>query len=350
MAATAKAVFSSSAEALPRIFTNSAVKESPSWEQHTIRLRFIPENAPGGRFVHAARNAWIAARRAHHHDALVLTDTHGLSNGLYGLVHHLREDRPTLLRTDPLLTLPHHPWAARAKIKYIQAALEPVDRIIVWAPAVIDRYVDHFGIPREKMVAQRFHHTLTGYDIGKVESKAYIFSGGDSMRDYATLIEAARGVKMRVVIATRTKPDPSLKIPDNVRVKAVSHAEFRRLMAGAYLIVFPLRMDNIRTSGQQSYLNAMALGKAVVVTDTLDAPYYIDHGKTGILTPSGNALALRAAINDLLDNPHKARALGAAAKDAVLPMDQEYTWSGVLRIAAETHAARLTGATSHRLG
>lgn len=341
MAATAKAISPKSVKALPRVFTNSAVKESPSWQYHTTRLRFIPEHAPGGRLVHAARNAWIAARHTSTNDILVLTDTHGLSGGLYGLVHPLREDRPTLVRTDPLLTLPRHDWLVPAKLKYVHAALAAVDRVIVWAPAVIDRYVSHFGIPREKMVAQRFHHTLTGYEIGKVERKAYIFSGGDSMRDYATLIEAAKGLKMRVVIATRVKLDPSIKIPDNVRVKVVSHGEFRALMAGAYLIVFPLRMDNIRTSGQQSYLNAMALGKAVVVTDTVDAPYYIEDGETGVLTPSGDPLALRTAINNLLDDPQKARAFGAAAKETVLPMDQEYTWSRVLEIAAETHAARL---------
>ncbi len=341
MAATAKAIRSkSNIKPLPRVFTNSPVKESPSWQHHTIRLRFMPEHVPGGRLVHAARNAWIAARHTCANNILVLTDTHGLSGGLYGLVHPLREDRPTLVRTDPLLTLPRHDWLVPAKVRYVQAALRSVDRIIVWAPAVIDRYVQHFGIPREKMVAQRYHHTLTGYEIGKVERKAYIFSSGDSMRDYATLIEAAKGLRMRVVIATRTKPDPSIKIPDNVRVKAVSHDEFRALMAGAYLIVFPLRTDNIRTSGRQSYLNAMALGKAVVVTDTMDAPFYIDDGKTGVLTPSGDPVALRAAINDLLDNPQKARALGTAAKEAALPMDQEFTWSGVLNIAADAHAER----------
>ncbi len=341
MAATAKAISSKSIKALPRVFTNSAVKESPSWQHHTTRLQFIPEHAPGGRLVQAVRNTWMAARHTCANDILILTDMHGLSGGLYGVVHGLRENRPTLVRTDPLLTLPRHDWLVPAKIKYVRAALDTVDRIIVWAPAVIDRYAQHFGIPREKMVAQRFHHTLTGYDIGKVERKAYIFSGGDSMRDYATLIEAARGLRMRVVIATRTKLDPSIKIPDNVRVKSVSHAEFRTLMAGAYLIVFPLRTDNIRTSGQQSYLNAMALGKAVVVTDTVDAPFYIENGKTGVLSPAGNAMALRAAMNDLLDNPQKVRALGAAAKETVLPMDQEFTWSGVLNIAAEAHAERM---------
>lgn len=341
MAATAKAISSKNVKPPSRVFTNSAVKESPSWQHRTIRLRFNPESTPAGRLVQAACNAWIAARHTCANDILVLTDTHGLSGGLYGLVHPLRDDRPTLLRTDPLLTLPRREWLAPLKIRYVQAALRAVDRIIVWAPAVIDRYARHFGIPPEKMVAQRFHHTLTGYEIGKVERKAYIFSGGDSMRDYATLIEAAKGLRMRVIIATRTKLDPSIRIPDNVRVKAVSHGEFRALMAGAYLIVFPLRTDNIRTSGQQSYLNAMALGKAVVVTDTMDAPFYIDHGKTGMLTPSGDPVALRAAINDLLDNPQKARALGMAAREAALPMDQEFTWSGVLRIAAETHAARL---------
>ena len=87
----------------------------------------------------------------------------------------------------------------------------------------------------------------------------------------------------------------------------------------------------------------MCFGKAVVVTDVMDAPFYIESGKTGVLVPSGNAQALRQAIVDLLDSPQTAQAMGAAAREAALPIDQEYTWSNVLALAFKAHQQRLAG-------
>lgn len=323
------------------VFTNDIILESPTWQKSTSPLPFLPEEGRGKREINAFRNALITARRASSSDIVVLTDSHNLTGSVYGLLHNLRLARPTLIRTDPLLQLPARRYLTQPKIRYLRAALKRVDRLIVWSPAVIDRYVEHFGLPREQMIAQPFHHTLSGYDVGLVKRGDYIFSGGDSMRDYATLIESVRGLKIPVVIATRLKLDRSIQIPDNVTVKAVSSSEFRELMAGAYFVVFPLRMDNIRTSGQQSYLNAMALGKAVIVTDTIDAPFYIDSDRTGVLTPPGDQRALREAIVKLMDQPEKARELGEAAKLKALPMDQEFTWSSILRIAIQTHEARI---------
>ena len=95
--------------------------------------------------------------------------------------------------------------------------------------------------------------------------------------------------------------------PAHVTIQPTSPAEFFALMASARIVVLPLQMDNLRTSGQQSYLNAMALGKAVIVADDKDAPYYIENHKTGIFTPAGDAAALRQAILYLLDNPEVVR-------------------------------------------
>jgi glycosyltransferase involved in cell wall biosynthesis len=248
-----------------------------------------------------------------------------------------RAGRPTLIRTDPIIARPRNP----IKLRYLQAALRPVDRLIVWSPAVIERYARCLGVPRKKMIAQRFHHTLGAYDVKRADRGDYIFSGGDSMRDYLTLMRAVKGLAVRVVVATRLKFPGDFEVPPNVTIKPVSAPEFRELMGKAYLVVFPLGMDNLRTSGQQSYLNAMAMGKAVIVTDTLDAPFYIEDNKTGILVPSGDAAALREALVNLLDRTDLVRDLGEAARTRALPMDQEFTWTNILRIAIQTHQERL---------
>lgn len=328
----------------PRIYTNQVIDQSPTWQRVATVLPFVDEGEGRSRPVNAFRNAMVAQKSITKNDILILTNTHNLSGSIYGLLNTAGNGRPTIIRTEPLLTRPKTRMLSPAKVKYIKAALRPVDRLIVWAPTVIDRYERNFGIPREKMFFQPFHHTLTGFNFSPPACGDYIFSGGDSMRDYERLIAAVDGLKMRVVIATRVPLPRTLRIPENVTVKAVTPAEFRELMAGAYAVVFPLRMDDIRTSGQQSFLNAMALGKAVVVTDTLDAPHYIEHEKTGLLTPFGDTEKLREVIKRLLDQPDLVRSLGDAAREVALPMDQEFTYNAILKLAFEVHERRMRSA------
>jgi hypothetical protein len=298
-----------------------------------------PEGGGAGRLVRALGNASRASRAASADDVVVFTDENAISGNLFGLLQRLRRSRPMLVRTDPLFTMPRSALVR----KFRQACLAAVDCVIVWAPAVIDRYHECLGVPRDKMVAVRFHHTLQGFPATRAVPGDFLFSGGNSMRDFPTLIEAVRGLSVPVRIATHWRPPAGMQVPANVTLGAASHAEFGELLASARMVVLPLRMDNLRTSGQQSYLNAMALGKAVIVSDLSDAPYYIEHNKTGLLLPEGDVRALRQAIVYLLDNAGTARAMGEAAREAARPLDQEYTWSRVLAVALEVHRRRREG-------
>jgi glycosyltransferase involved in cell wall biosynthesis len=319
-----------------RVFNTESVGQSPTWTRSTVPAPILPEGSGPGRLLRAGRNALRLLREATADDVVVFTDEHPVSGNLFGLLQRLRRSRPTLVRTDPLLHLPR----TALRKNYLQAALAAVDRLIVWAPAVAERYHRCFGVPREKMVPLRFHHTLTGFEVPAPTCGDYVFSGGNSMRDYPTLLEAVRGLPVPVRVATSWQPPAALTVPDNVVLAPSTEPEFRALLAGARLVVFPLRLDGLRTSGQQSYLNAMALAKAVVVTDTVDAPFYIGQHRTGVLVPSGDAAALREAILHLLDSPAVAGALGEAARATAAALDQEYTWSNVLALAREAHRQR----------
>ena len=328
-----------------RVFNTETVSQSLTWTRSTIPIPILQEGSGPCRLLRALRNVINVSRCVSADDVVVFTDDNPVSGNLFGLLQRFPHARPTMIRTDPLLHAPRTP----VRRKYLQAALAHVDCIIVWAPAVIERYHRGLQIPREKMVSLRFHHTLIGHPISDVTCGDYVFSGGDSMRDYPTLIEAVRGLTIPVRIATHWRPPSTLAVPDNVVIKPTGDSEFRELLVGSRFVVVPLRMDDLRTSGQQSYLNAMALGKAVIVTDTLDAPFYIENKRTGMLAPSGDARALRQAILHLLDSPEVIGSMGVAAQAAATPIDQEYTWSNVLSIAMDVHQRRRSRSNRARI-
>ena len=92
--------------------------------------------------------------------------------------------------------------------------------------------------------------------------------------------------------------------------------QFRR----AAVVVVPLKAHSERSAGQQTYLNAMVLGKAVIVTDALGVREYVEHGRTGLVVPPADPAALRTALDWALDpaNQSEVRALGRRAREAAL--------------------------------
>jgi len=234
---------------------------------------------------------------------------------------------------DPLIYLPKY----RLKEKFLKQSFNSVDLFIVWAPTIIHRYSEYFNIPRHKFKDCPFFNTIEGYDISYSINEYRVFSGGDSMRDYNTLFQAFDNLNIKMKIDTRLNIQSYNPYID---IASVTNNEFRDHMSSIPVHIYPLDMKHLRTSGQQSYLNSMALGKAVIVTDTEDASYYIKNGYNGLLTPSGDVTILRNKILDLLSNPEMITELGNNAKQYAVNMTQENTYTKVLAYAIETHGIK----------
>ena len=118
------------------------------------------------------------------------------------------------------------------------------------------------------------------------------------MRDYGPLLQAAPELESSVVLAVRD-PDRLPSLPPNVRADRVPHIRFLTLMQEARIVVVPLQAGVRRSAGQQTYLNAMALGKVVIVTDSPGACDYVTHEVDGLVVPPGDASALAEAVERL---------------------------------------------------
>ena len=179
-----------------------------------------------------------------------------------------------------------------------------------------DLFTQTFSIPRERVVCVRFAHSLWSRVDGPIGDGGYVFAGGDSLRDYETLAAAVGGLDVPVRIGTN---NPLGALPANVTGGPVTPHEYDELLANARVVVVPMRAAVRRGAGLITYLNAMALGKPTIVSDTPAAREYVEHERTGLLVAPEDPAALRGAIEWAFDpgNADEVREMGRRARESV---------------------------------
>jgi glycosyltransferase involved in cell wall biosynthesis len=101
-------------------------------------------------------------------------------------------------------------------------------------------------------------------------------------------------------------------------VKPPQVADYQR---AADVLVLP-QLDLEAQSPLKLY-EYMAAGRPIVASDLPPIREVLEHGKTALLVPPGDPVALAEAISRLISNPTLAGSLASAARDQVL----EWTWS-----------------------
>jgi glycosyltransferase involved in cell wall biosynthesis len=181
-----------------------------------------------------------------------------------------------------------------------------------------DRFGGTWGVDPDRVFATPYCHTLSDADLAAPTSETDgVFAGGNSMRDYLPLVDVARGLDERFALATKLLDGP---LPPNVTAAPVPERRFFELMRNARVVVVPLAERSDRTAGQQTYLNAMALGKPTIVTDSPGVCEYVEDGRTGIVVAPGDAAALAQGLRWVLDpaNADAVRTMCEAARETAL--------------------------------
>jgi hypothetical protein len=185
------------------------------------------------------------------------------------------------------------PKLARLAIRALDG---PHMRYAVLSSKEVETFPQTWGVDPRRVVFQPFPNTLHKYRNMPTRDDGYLFSGGNSVRDYGLLESALEGTDVPTRVAAKWQPTRGLT---NLQVRSTTHDEFMNLMANAHAVVVPMR-QTVRSAGQQTYLNAMGLGKPVIVTDAPGARDYVIDGVTGVIVPS-TVEAMRAAILHVMD-------------------------------------------------
>lgn len=278
-------------------------------------LREVRMIAPGKPWSTVAE----LVRRARHSQAVIIDGSSHYEQVAAALISIARRP-PKIVISDATWTLSANPLDRKLNRLGVRLIDGPYVTFCVLSHYEEESFRSSWGPLAAQVRFTPWKHNLSPAQLeAEPGDDGSVFAGGNSLRDYGPLLEAARSLSARVEIATNVLSDDEIsRAPANVNARPVPQAEFDRLMGNASVVVVPMEPRTDRSCGQSTYVSAMALGKAVIVTEVPGIRDYIDDGRTGVIVPYGDAGALRSAISRLLDDPQERAELGARAREYAL--------------------------------
>lgn len=263
-----------------------------------------------------------------------------------GLLLGLSRRRPRHVALAHLLTTP----AKRAAFRWLRPQ-RGIDLLLVHASSQLALATRRVGLPPAavRLLPYQVDPAFWSPAERANADECLIASAGLEYRDYPTLIAAVRGLPVQAVIAAGSRWSKhrdgagSAQLPENVRVTTLDYEELRELYARSRFVVVPLH-DVENQAGVTTILEAMAMGRAVIVTHTrgqrdvvrgrlcsqagvggepLGGPSAFGVGvemataETGLYVPAADPEALRTAIAYLLAHPDEAKRMGEAGRRLV---------------------------------
>jgi glycosyltransferase involved in cell wall biosynthesis len=200
--------------------------------------------------------------------------------------------------------------------------------VVTWSSVQRRALIERIRFPCERVYLIRHYVDQLFYNPRNIEEDM-ICAVGAEMRDYATLLEALRGTRLRCHIATDHVRIPSrfrilsdrrvpignigVGIDTQVTQGRMALSELRDLYARSRFVVVPL-LPSDTDNGVTVILEAMSMGKPVICSRTRGQVDVIREGVTGLYVPIGDAAALRAAMLSLWNEPLRAQEMGRNAR------------------------------------
>lgn len=205
-------------------------------------------------------------------------------------------------------------WKIKRRIQ--QFIFSKTDLIFVSSKSEVKTYSERLHLPEHRIRFVTFHTNIVEPRI--VQGKGnYLFSAGKTGRDFAVLIQAVRNLDCSVVIVSDQNSIQGTEIPSNVKLLLdIPYSKYLELLFDCRAVIVPLK-PLVKSTGQVVILEAMALGKPVIATETVGTVDYIRSGINGILVPPADPECLNTAISQLLTDPTFCRYLAENALQTV---------------------------------
>ena len=229
--------------------------------------------------------------------------------------------RPRLVFMPFIFTQRSRPAVNRARLLYYRFVMRRVSCAICHSELEVARYRGLFaGCGTEFVFVPWGGYVPSAAEVLAeaglaADNVRRVVAAGRSGRDYLTLAAAVEevGCKLTIICNERASlggvvPSPTVEV-----LTACFGMDYLAHLLRAAVVVVPLRVADI-SAGQMVLIQAMALGRPLVVTQTPTVGDYLKDEVTALLVPRGDVAAMAAAIRRLLDDPAAAEALGRRAQ------------------------------------
>jgi glycosyltransferase involved in cell wall biosynthesis len=211
----------------------------------------------------------------------------------------------------------------RAGRRALAVSANAAERIVCFAGAQRERLLEQTGVPEDRVSTLLLGVDERFFSPASPPADGYVLAvGRDLARDYATFAESVQRLPVQAILVASPRNLTGVALPPNVEVRLdVGYPELRDLYAGAACIVIPTHGEEYATgadcSGQTALLDAMAMGRPVVVSARKTLREYITNGVSGLTVPPEDPTALQAAVEEVLADRDRAELLGAAGRKAI---------------------------------
>ena len=209
---------------------------------------------------------------------------------------------------------------ARSPFRYrlIRWMVQGCDLVVVYSRHQVKSHAEYLRLPEDTFLFLPYKANHSKQPPIEMPIGNYVFSGGNSKRDYCTLFEAVRGTGIPLIVsATDPRVTAGLQVPSNVILLKAVEPAFARLTAGSRFAVVPIVKNIIRSAGEANVCNAMWHGKPVIVADDVSLGDYVEDGVTGYTVAAGDVEMLRQRIVSLWTDADLVREMGRRAHQRV---------------------------------
>jgi glycosyltransferase involved in cell wall biosynthesis len=280
---------------------NFGARPELAWTHVSTQSARVPAWLPRRHTWQRLASAWTARRLLPPSDSLLVS--HGPRMTMYaGLANRARPRRsPHLAYSFNYTDLP-----TGALHRVHRIAFRTVDRFVVFSTMERSLYAEYFDIDPQRI--DMIHWAVQPPRLAPGEAPLvagdYICAVGSQARDYRVLVEAMKRLpQVKLVIVATPASMAGLALPDNVEVRMqIPLKEATNIVAHSRFTVLPLRGSQV-PCGHVTLVNAMHLGKAVIVTDSIGVADYVQDDVNGLLVPPHDAVQLAERIRQLVEAP-----------------------------------------------
>jgi glycosyltransferase involved in cell wall biosynthesis len=183
----------------------------------------------------------------------------------------------------------------KIRLFLLRFSLKKVDIIILNASAEANYYSNILKLPIEHFRFVAWPTNINTPEFIETNNN-YFLAVGRSLRDWVTFFKAVEGTPYKYIVIATAEDASFFPLLDNVVVKVdVNRQEYLEILKKSKAVVLPLK-PTIRSTGQATFLEAMAFGKPVIASNVVGVQDYLQHEYNALLCNPENPSELNKCI------------------------------------------------------